>query len=79
MAQRHNQTNLQKERRPPTTITILICFGKLFTAVLNLRLNNFLNEHEILKENQAGFREGYSTNVHIFVLHALIELLKAKK
>ena len=60
-------------------ITILSCFGKLFTAVLNLRLNNFLNEHEILEENQAGFREGYSTNDHIFVLHALIELLKAKK
>ena len=60
-------------------ITILSCFGKLFTAVLNLRLNNFLNEHEILEENQAGLREGYSTNDHIFVLHALIELLKAKK
>ena len=60
-------------------ITILSCFGKLFTAVLNQRLNNFLNEHHILEENQAGFRAGYSTYDHIFALHAIIEILKAKK
>ena len=32
----------------------------------------------ILEGNQAGFREGNSTNDHMFVLHALIELLMAK-
>ena len=42
-------------------ITILSCFGKLFTAILNSRLTNFLNYHNILEENQAGFRSGYST------------------
>ena len=52
-------------------IKILSCFGKLFTAVLNLRLTTFLNEHETLNENQAGFRAGYSTCDHIFTLHAL--------
>ena len=52
-------------------ITILSCFGKLFIAVLNLRLTRFLNEHETLAENQAGFRAGYSTCDHIFALHAL--------
>ena len=60
-------------------ITILSCFGKLFTAVLNSRLNKFLNCHDILEENQAGFRAGYSTTDHIFVLHALTEILKSKK
>ena len=60
-------------------ITILSCFGKLFTAVLNRRLNKFLNDHETLEENQAGFRAGYSTCDHVFSLHALIEILKAKK
>ena len=60
-------------------ITILSCFGKLFTSVLNLRLSSFLNEHDILAENQAGFRAGYSTCDHIFALHALIEILKSKK
>ena len=68
---------LQPENYRP--ITILGCFGKLFTAVLNQRLNNFLNEHHILEENQAGFRAGYSTYDHIFALHAIIEILKAKK
>lgn len=57
-------------------ITILSCFGKLFTAVLNLNLNNFLQYHNILEENQAGFRSGYSTADHIFTLYALTEILK---
>lgn len=60
-------------------ITIVSCFAKLFTSVLNSRLNNFVNYNEILQENQAGFRKGYSTNDQIFTLHALIEILKAKK
>ena len=59
--------------------SILSCFGKLFTAVLNLRLHKFLNDHDILEENQAGFRAGYSTCELIFSLHALIGILKAKK
>ena len=60
-------------------ITILSCFGKLFTAVLNLRLNNFLKHNNILEGNQAGFRAGYSTTDHIFTLHTLTEILKVNK
>ena len=60
-------------------ITILSCFGKLFTAILNHRLTEFLNYNNILEENQAGFRAGYSTTDHIFTLHALTEILKTKK
>ena len=56
----------------------MICFGKLFTAVLNLRLNKFLEHNNCLEENQAGFRAGYSTTDHIFTLHALTELLISK-
>lgn len=60
-------------------ITILSCFGKLFTSILNARLHRFLDFNTILEENQAGFRAGYSTMDHVFVLHSLIELLKYKK
>ena len=60
-------------------ITVLSCFGKLFTAILNTRLNNFVTYHNILEENQAGFRSGYSTVDHIFTLHVLSEILKHNK
>ena len=60
-------------------ITLLSCLGKLFTAVLNERLTKYLDENIILLENQAGFRKHYSTSDHIFVLHALFELLKSQK
>ena len=60
-------------------ITILSCFSKLFTSILNNRLTKFLEIHTALNENQAGFRQGYSTTDHIFTLNALIELFKSKK
>ena len=60
-------------------ITILSCLGKLFTAILNSRLNLFLEENMILNENQTGFRSQYSTLDHIFSLNAQIEILKVKK
>ena len=60
-------------------ITILSCFGKLFTSILNARLNKSLDAHNIFEENQAGFRADYSTMDHIFVLHALTEIAKTQK
>ena len=60
-------------------ITLLSCLGKLFTAVLNNRLNIFLEDLDILKENQAGFRQAYSTSDHIFALNSIIELLRHQK
>jgi hypothetical protein len=42
------------------------CLGKLFTAILNARLNDYTEEFMILKENQSGFRQSYSTLDNIF-------------
>ena len=55
-------------------ITILSCFGKLFTTVLNNRLNRYFEDMNILNEEQAGFRKNYSTTDHIFNLKCLIDL-----
>jgi hypothetical protein len=60
-------------------ITILSCLGKLFTSVINLRLTSYIENTELLNENQAGFRKSYSCSDHIFTLYALIEILKKKK
>ena len=37
-------------------ITILSCLGKLFTSVLNNRLNEYLDSMSMIGEEQAGFR-----------------------
>lgn len=60
-------------------ITLVSCLGKLFTSVLNARLTTYLDEQMLLKENQAGFRKGYATTDHAFVLNSLVEILKAQK
>ena len=60
-------------------ITILSRLGKLFTAILNNRLTVFLDNNNILEENQAGFRKEYSCTDHIFTLHALFEILRKGK
>ena len=75
----YKRTGDPKQPENYRPITILSCFGKLFTAILNHKLNNILKHNNILKENQAGFRSGYSKVDHIFTLHVLIELLKRKK
>ena len=53
-------------------ITILSTRRKLFTRILNNRLNRWAETYSILIEAQAGFRENMSTSDNIFVLHGLI-------
>ena len=38
-----------------------------------------MEDLDILKENQAGFRQAYSTSDHIFALNSIIELLRHQK
>lgn len=60
-------------------ITLLSCLGKLFTSILNNRLSKFLENNEILSENQAGFRKNYSTLDHVFTLNSKIEIFRYYK
>ncbi len=59
-------------------ITLVSCFGKLFTSLLNRRLTEMLESNNVISEAQAGFRAGHSTIDHIFALKAIIELYLAQ-
>ena len=53
-------------------ITLLSTLGKLFTRILNNRLNKWAEEYNVYIEAQAGFRKHMSTIDNIFVLNGLI-------
>jgi hypothetical protein len=65
-----------KNHRP---ITIVSCLGKLFTSILNIRLNTFSEEYKLIKENQFRFRQNYSTIDNIFSLFLFFQIIKLKK
>ena len=60
-------------------ITLVSSLGKLFTSILNSRLNNCSDETDLVTKSQAGFRAGYSTQDNIFILYSLITLYLSKK
>lgn len=60
-------------------ITLLSCFGKLFTSILNNRITKFLEDYDIINSTQAGFRKGFSTIDNIFIIQSLIEIAKVNK
>ena len=59
-------------------ITLLPCLEKLFSSILNSRMEIFLEENNLLNENQLGFRHGYSTTESAFILYVLNFLVKNK-
>jgi hypothetical protein len=60
-------------------ITLLSCISKLFTAMINIRLSDYLEGIGAIGSEQIGFRQGYSTMDHIFVLNSIINLYLFKK
>ncbi len=60
-------------------IPLLNCIGKLFTTILNARLMEFSENNSIIKEIKAGFREGYSTIEHAFLIKNLLDLFLSRK
>ena len=53
-------------------ITLVSCFSKIFTGVLNNRIMKWAEENDILSDAQFGFRKNRSTVDAIFVLNAII-------
>ena len=60
-----------KDARDPLQnrcITIMCCVAKIYSSILNRRLQKYLEVNNILVEEQNGFRVGRSCIDHIFVL-----------
>ena len=53
-------------------ISLLSCFGKFFTAILNQRLLTFVIENKILSNAQLGFIPGNRTSDALLILYNLI-------
>ena len=61
-------------------ITVLSCFGKLFTSVINDRIHSFLETNDILGTEQSGFRKGHSTMDHVLLyIVSLMYISSGKK
>ena len=54
-------------------ITLLSVFGKLFSRVLNNRLDKWAEEYNVYIEAQSGFRAGMGSVDNIFVLHGAVK------
>ena len=52
---------------------MLSTFGKLFTRILNNRLNEWAENYYVYIEAHAGFRRQMGTVDNIFVLYGLIK------
>ena len=60
-------------------ITLISCVGKVFTAILNNRIQSYVEDKEIINNCQSGFRKGHSTIDNMFILHTLIEIVCKSK
>ena len=60
-------------------ISLLSCFGKLFTSCLNRRLTIFIENNNIVEAELAGFKSDFSTIDHLFVLKSLADLYLGKR
>ena len=72
-----NKGNIEnpENHRP---ITLLSCLGKLFTAIINTRLNTFSDERYLITHSQNGVRKGFSTSDNLFKIQSLIDILQSK-
>ena len=70
----------EKDVRDPLQnrcITLMCCVAKLYSSILNRRLQNFLETNKILAEEQNGFRASRSCIDHILVLCSILRNRKA--
>ena len=59
-------------------ITVIISMASLYSKVLNARLTQVVDRHDLLGDVQGGFRKGRGGADNIFVLHTLLWKARAK-
>ena len=74
----HSDSGLPKISSNYRGITLISCIGKLFTNILNERLNEWAEFNNIYSDTQFGFRKDRNTSDCLFVLHGLIEYVISK-
>ena len=60
-------------------VTLVSCFSKIFTGVLNKRLADWAENNNTTSDAQFGFRRGRSTTDAVFVLHAVVQKVLNEK
>ena len=70
----YKNTGLKSSADNYRGISLISCTCKLFTALLNDRLTYFVENNNILGEEQAGVWKGSSTTDHLFALNSIIDL-----
>ena len=65
---KNNPNNCDNYR--PISLTSLV--SKVYTSILNNRLSDFIEAEQIVGEEQAGFRNGYSTVDNMYTLYSMI-------
>lgn len=60
-------------------ISLTSCLCKLLERIVSKRLVNYLDVHNCISNNQAGFRKEYSTMDHLVSLENIIQLAFAKR
>jgi hypothetical protein len=69
-------TDVPSNFRP---ISLLNTVLKIFTSIMNTRLNSWVKKYKKISEFQAGFQKGRSTMDHVFVLNSIIQTQLIKK
>ena len=60
-------------------VTLVNVLGKIFSLILRNRINKWCESEQVFNSSQFGFRDGRSTADAVFILHAIIQKVLAKK
>ena len=60
-------------------ISLTSNLGKLFNKIILARVIKFINNNNLISENQIGFKEKSRTTDHIFTIKSIVDTYKTKK